>query len=85
MCVVDSSNHVTFQLPYLQVVKLLKRRGRSFSGYGREPDTMIFELQGSQYKVYEWLQPIGTWVTQDALQKIVDALLTLIFSMGQGA
>jgi hypothetical protein len=53
------------------------------SGWGREPDTIFFHLEGSQYLVYEWLQPIATYVTQDAQQKIVDALLKLIFTQGQ--
>jgi len=44
---------------------------------------MIFDLEGSQYLVYEWLQPFATEFTQDAHPRIVDALLTLIFRMGQ--
>jgi len=60
MLVMDSSNHVTIQLPYLQVWKSLMLRWRSFLRWGREPDTIIFDSEGSQYFVYEWLQPIGT-------------------------
>jgi len=60
MLVMDSSDHVTIQLPYLQVWKSLTLRWRSLSGWGREPDTIIFDLEGSQYFVYEWQQPIGT-------------------------
>jgi len=56
---------------------------RSFSGLGREHDAIIFALQGSQYLVYEWLQPFAIEVTHHAQPKIVDALLTLIFRMGQ--
>jgi len=41
------------------------------------------DLEGSQYLVYEWLQPFATEVTEDAQPKIVDAQLTLIFRMGQ--
>jgi len=53
------------------------------SGWGREPDTIVFDLEGSQYFVYEWLHPIGTWFTKDAKPKIIDALLKLIFRRGQ--
>jgi hypothetical protein len=54
--VMDSSDQVTLQLPYLKDKKLWTLRRRSFSGCGREPDTIIFNVQGSQYFVYEWLQ-----------------------------
>jgi hypothetical protein len=56
---------------------------RSFSGWGEDDDTIIFDCEGIQYVIYEWLQPIATQVTQDAQLKIVDALLMLIFRMGQ--
>jgi len=46
-------------------------------------DAIIFDLEGSQYHVYEWLQPFGTEVTQDAQSQIIDALWLLIFRMGQ--
>jgi len=55
----------------------------SFSGWGREPDTTTFDLEGSQYLVCKWLQPIATLVTQDVLPKMVDSPLTLISWMGQ--
>ena len=58
--VMDSSDHVTIRLLYLQDWILLTLRWRAFSGWGREPKTTIFDLEGSQYLVYEWLQPIGT-------------------------
>jgi len=58
-------------------------RWGSFSGWGREHDAIIFELDGSQYLVYKWLQPSATEVTQDAQPKIFDAPLKLIFRMGQ--
>jgi len=58
--VMDSSDHVTIQLLYLQVWKSLTLHWRSFPQWGREPDTIIFDLEGSQYFVYEWLQPIST-------------------------
>jgi hypothetical protein len=46
--VMDSSDPVTFQLPYLQDLKSLTLRWRSFSECGREPDSIIFDTEGSQ-------------------------------------
>jgi len=60
MLVMDSSDQVTIQLPYLQDYKSLTLHWRSFSGCGGKPDTLIFCFEDSQYLVYEWLQPIGT-------------------------
>jgi hypothetical protein len=48
---------------------------------GREHNAIIVDLNGSQYLIYEWLQPIASEVTQDAQRKIIDALLMLIFRM----
>jgi len=56
---------------------------RSFSAWGGEHDAIIFDLEGSQYLVYKWLQPFATEVTQDAQPKIVDSPLMLIVRMGQ--
>jgi hypothetical protein len=81
--VMDSSDQVTFKLPYIQDNKLLTVSCRSFSRWGREQNTSDFDMEGSQYVVYEWLQPITTYVTQDAHPKIIDALLIVIFRMGQ--
>jgi len=81
--VIDSSDQVTFTLPYLQDEKWLALCWRIFWSWGREPDTMILDVEGSQYLVYEWLQPSITQVTQDAQPKIVDAPLTLISRMVQ--
>jgi len=56
----DSSDQVTLQLPYLQESKLLTLHWRSMSGWGREPDVVMFDSEGSQYLVYESLQAIAT-------------------------
>jgi len=79
----DSSNQVTFQLPFLQDIKSLTLHWRSFSGWGREHDGIIFDMEGSQYLGDEWLQPFATEITHDAQPKIVETPLTLIFRMGQ--
>jgi hypothetical protein len=81
--IMDSSDYVTIQLPYLQDLKPLMLHWRSFSGCGREPGIIIFDLEGIQYLVYKWMQPIGTWVIQAAQPKVVEAALKLIFRMGQ--
>jgi hypothetical protein len=41
--------------------------------------------KGGQYSISYSLQPFTTKITKDAKPKIVDAPLTLIFMMGQGA
>jgi hypothetical protein len=81
--VMDSSYHVHIQLPSLQFWNLLKLCWCTFSSWGREPATNTFDLEGCQYLVYEYLQPIVTWVTQDAQPEIVDTPWNLIFRMGQ--
>jgi len=83
MLVMARTDHVTIQLPYLQHSKSLMLHWRSFSGWGSEHDNIIFGLEGSQYLVYEWLQPFATEITQNAQPTTVDALLTLISSLGQ--
>jgi hypothetical protein len=57
---------------------------RSFSWWGREGIDICFAYKGSQKFFYDWLQPIGGVLSQGTWQKIVDALLTLMFMMGQG-
>jgi len=44
---------------------------------------IIFACQGSQYPIYGWQQQIANKVTQDAKPNIIDALLMLIFRIGQ--
>jgi hypothetical protein len=43
----------------------------------------MFGLEGTQYLIYDWLQPMATWVMQDVQPKMVNAQLTLIFRMEQ--
>jgi len=51
--VMNSSDQVSFQLPYLEGQKKLRRRWRSLSGWGKEPATDIFDLEGCQDFIYE--------------------------------
>jgi len=64
--------------------KSLTLRWRSFSWWGWEGIAICFANKGSQRFLYDWLQPIGGVISQDAWPKIVDTPLTLIFMMGQG-
>jgi hypothetical protein len=42
----------------------------------------MFDLESNQYLIYAPLQPIATYVTQDAQPEIVDAPVTLILRIG---
>ena len=64
--------------------QLLTLRWPSSSWWGREGIAICCAYKGSQKCHYDWLQPIGGVISQDAWPKIVDAPLTLIFMMGQG-
>jgi len=43
-----------------------------------------FSYKGSQYFVFDCLQPVATQIAQDTQPTIVDAPLKLISKMGQG-
>jgi len=64
--------------------QLLTFRWRSFWRLGREGIAFHFAYNGSQRFLYDWLHSIGGVNTQDALSKIVDDALALIFKRGQG-
>jgi len=61
--------------------KLWTLRWRSVSGCGRETVAVGFGSKGCQYLINGCLQPIGTWITQDAKLKFVNAPLTIILRM----
>jgi len=73
------------RLPKIHDQESLTLHWRSFSWWGRETFTVSFAYTGSQYFIYNYLQPIAPQITQDTWSRIVDAPLTLIFKMGQGA
>ena len=77
--------HVAFLLPDLQDQKLLTLRWRSFWRWGRERVTFCFAYRGCQYIEYVYSLPSRIFITRHIGPKIVDALLTVIFKMGQGA
>jgi len=69
----------------MQDHKSLTLRWRSFSWCGREHASLSLAFKGGQYSIDDSLQPFTTLITRDAKPNIVDASLTLIFMMGQGA
>jgi len=73
-----------FRSPKIPDQQSLTLHWRSFWWWGREGITICFAYKGGQKFLYDWLQPIGSVIAQNASPKIVDPLLTLIFKMGQG-
>ena len=65
--------------------QLLILRWCSVSWWGREHFTFSFADKDSQLVVYDYVQPIAYKITHDTWPRIIDASLTLIFMMGQGA
>jgi hypothetical protein len=58
---------------------------RSFSWWGRELFNFCFAYKGSQYFIYDYLQPLTLQSTYDPWRRIVAAPLTLNFRLGPGA
>jgi len=83
----------TFYINYYHKAKLrLPRMGDqkssrlhwcSFSGWVRERAAVVCAPKGCQCLIYRCLQPITTYIMQDAKPKIIDTSLMLIFRMGQ--
>ena len=72
------------RLPEIHDQQSLTFRWRSFSWWGMEGIAICFAYKGNQKFLYDSIHPIGGDISQDAWLKIVDAPLTLIFTMGQG-
>jgi len=83
--IMHHSDQVSYLFPDLQDQTLLMLCWRSFSEWVREHVTFSFAYKGGCYLNYEYLQPIATQIAYYARPKIVDAPLTLIFTIGQGA
>jgi len=75
--IIYRNDHISFELPDLQDQKSLTRCWCSISEWCRERETRSFAYKASQYRIYEWSQPIAMQITNDARPKIVDAMLTL--------
>ena len=82
---VEVCDHAALRWPKMRDLESLTLSWHSFSRWGKECVAFSFAIEGGQYLSYDYLQPIATQITQDARPKIVDAPLTLISRMGQGA
>ena len=80
-------NHyqIAFWLTDLQDQKLLTLRWRAFSRWDTECLASIFAYKGCQFCCYVFPLLNYFLITRITRSKNVDALLTLIFNMGQGA
>jgi len=72
-------------VPKIHDQQLLTLRWRSFPRQGRERYSVFFAYNGRQWFVYDCLQPVAPHITKDTRLTIVDAQLTLIFKLTQGA
>jgi len=80
----SSHLNTTLRSPMLHDQTSLTLRWCSFSRWCRKHIAVVFASKASQYIIYIYLQPVAPWITQDAKPKLVDAPLTLIFTMWQG-
>jgi len=82
---IDNNGHIALQLSIMEGQQFLTLWWCSFSWCSREQFTFSFDYKGSQYFVYDYVQPIAQKITQDAWPRIVDAPLMLNFMIGQRA
>jgi hypothetical protein len=73
----SASNQMEVWFPKTHDHKLLMHCWCSFSRWGREGIAICSAYKGSLQFLYDWLQPIGGVISQDAWPQIVDAPLTL--------
>jgi len=76
--VIYRNDDIAFDFPDLHDQKSLTLRWHSISEWGREREARSFAYKASQYRIYEWSQPIAKQSTNDARPKIFDSPLTLI-------
>jgi len=81
---IDHNSHIALWLTMMQGQQLLTLHWRRFSRWGREYFTFPFASKGSQYFGYDYLQPVTPQITQDTQPIMIDALLMLVFKIGQG-
>jgi len=81
--IMSSNIHAMPWLPNMQDQKLLMLRWRWFSECGREHFAVAFAPKDCHYLINGCLQPIRTYITQDAKLKVNDAPLQLILRMRQ--
>jgi hypothetical protein len=64
--------------PRIHDQEMLTLRWHSFSWWGKEHFPVYFAYKGSQYFIYDYLQPIANKILQDTWPRIVDPPLTHI-------
>jgi len=77
-------NTSTTRIHIIQDQQSLRHCRRLFSWSGSEGIAISFADKCRQSFGYDLLQPISALISQDAWPKLIDALLTLIFKIGQG-
>jgi len=82
---IDHNGHITQWFTIMGGQQLLTLHWCSFSTWGRVRFTFSFAYQGSQYSVYDYIQPVALQITQDTWPTILDAPLTPIFMMGHAS
>jgi len=80
----ENNTNIELWLTMMQGQQSLTLRWRSFSRWGRVHVAFSFSSKGSQYIVYDCLQPGALQITQDTRPTFVEALLTLVSKMAQG-
>jgi len=80
-----SNDQISSGLPDLHDQDSLMLRCHVYWEWCGDHVALSFANKASQYRIYEWPQPIATQITNNSKPKIVDAPLTLIFRMGQAA
>jgi len=83
--IINRNDHIASDLADLQDQQSLTLCWRPFSWRGTERASICFPSKGGQYFDCKLERPYRFWLTLLTWPKIVDALLTLNFRMGQGA
>jgi len=83
--VMQNSEQITFEIPYLQDQKSLTLHWRSFWGDCSDVVASIFASKGGQCIDCGLISLHTPWISPDAMARMVDALLMLILRMGQQA
>jgi hypothetical protein len=83
MMYIDYIDHIVVRLKMMQGQISLMLCWCSFSRLGREHVAFSFSYKGSQYYVYDHLQPVATETPQDTWALIIHAPVMIIFKMVQ--
>jgi len=75
---IDHNGHITLRLTIIKNQQLITFHLSSVSWWGRWCFIFSFPYYGSQYFVYEYLQPVTAQITEDTWPTIIKAPLMLI-------